>query len=246
MFNRLSNGLVNVLLFLVLVMIVMTLLCYGVIFARFGPDHPLVLGLTGSGGPELTSRPAPTTPANVPPTYPPTWTPTSTYTPAPTRTPTETRTPTPTYTPTSTPTPIPTHTPTVTPTPEPTKTFTPAPSPTPLPYTATFKNHQDCYNVGMTVQVSDASGLPKEGITIQYGEVNVSGSNFTTTTDVDGQANIFLTDGDNAHKSHVWFVQLFENGKPVSEILKWQSDTTKDCEKTNSVQVKEISFQRRY
>ena len=250
MFNRLSDGLVNVLLFLVSVMIVMTLLCYGVIFARFGPDHPLVLGLTGSGGPELTSRPAPTTPANVPPTYPPTWTPTSTYTPAPTRTPTETRTPTPTYTPTSTPTPIPTHTPTVTPTPEPTKTFTPAPTPTPLPYTATFKNHQNCYDIGMYGQVLDANGLPKEGVTLQYGELNVGGSNFTATTDVDGQYSVALIlgskDADNTKKSHVWFAQVLENGKPASETFKWQSDTTKDCDKTNSVQVKEVNFQRRF
>jgi len=112
-----------------------------------------------------------------------------------------------------------------------------------------FENEQNCYDIGMKVTVLDASGLPKEGITIRYGEYNVSGSNFTSTTDVDGQISPLLissTMDGLAKKSHVWFVQVFENGKAASEVFKWQSDTIKDCDHSTSVQVKVITFQRRF
>ena len=112
-----------------------------------------------------------------------------------------------------------------------------------------FENEQNCYDIGMKITVLDVSGLPKEGVTIRYGEYNVSGSNFTGTTDVDGQLNPLLlksTMGDLAKKSHVWFAQVMENGKAASDVFKWQSDTIKDCHKSNSVQVKVITFQRRF
>ncbi len=251
MLNRPNDGVINILLFLVLVMIVVTVLCYGAIFLTYSPEKPLVLGLTGAEGPQGANLPvaAVTTPAEVVPTYPPTWTPTATFTPGPTNTPTETRTPTPTYTPTSTPTTIPTSTPLPTATPLPTNTRPPAATATPVPYTVTFENEQNCHDIGMKVTVLDADGLPKEGITIRYGEFNVSGSNFTGTTDVDGQFNPLLLSskmGDLAKKSHVWFVQVMENGKAASEVFKWQSDTTKDCDHSNSVQVKVVTFQRRF
>ncbi len=181
--------------------------------------------------------------------YPPTWTPTVTDTPAPTNTPTETRTPTPTSTPTSTPTAIPTRTPLPTDTPLPTNTRAPAPTATPLPYTVSFEDEQNCYDIGMKITVVDASGLPMEGITIRYGEYNVSGSNFTGTTDVDGQLNPLLlksTMGDLAKRSHVWFAQVMESGKAASDVFKWQSDTIKDCDHSTSVQVKVITFERRF
>jgi hypothetical protein len=250
MLNRPSDGVINILLFLVLVMIVATVLCYGAIFLTYSPENPLVLNLTGAEGPQGPGiAQAAATPVEPPPTYPPTWTPTATSTPAPTNTPTETRTPTPTYTPTPTPTPIPTSTPLPTATPLPTKTPAPAPTPTPVPYMVSFENEQNCYDIGMKITVLDASGLPKEGVTIRYGEYNVSGSNFTGTTDVDGEFDPLLLSsnmGDLAKKSHVWFAQVMENGNAASEVFKWQSDTIKDCDHSNSVQVKVITFQRRF
>jgi hypothetical protein len=249
MLNRPSDGVINILLFLVLVMIVVTVLCYGAIFLTYSPEHPLVLGSTEPGGPQGGIPSAQVTPVEAPPTYPPTWTPTATFTPAPTGTPTETRTPTPTYTPTSTPTTIPTSTPLPTATPLPTKTPAPSPTLTPVPYMVSFENEQNCYDIGMKITVLGVDGLPKEGITIRYGEYGVSGSNFTGTTDVDGQFDPLLLSSNMdslARKSHVWFAQVIENGKAASDIFKWQSDTIKDCEKSNSVQVKVITFQRRF
>ncbi len=251
MLNRPSEGVINILLFLVLILIVVTVLCYGAIFITYSPEKPLVLGLTGAEGPQQAPPIAQiaTTPAEVAPTYPPTWTPTPTSTAGPTNTPTETRTPTPTYTPTSTPTDIPTSTPLPTNTPLPTSTRPPAPTATPVPYMVSFENEQNCFDVGMKITVLDVNGLPKEGVTIRYGEYNVSGSNFTGTTDVDGQFNPKLVGsdmGDLAKKSHVWFAQVIENGKAASEVFKWQSDTIKDCDHSSAVQVKVITFQRRF
>ncbi len=250
MLNRPSDGVINILLFLVLVMIVVTVLCYGAIFITYSPEKPLVLGFTGAEGPQQGAElPPAATLVEVAPTYPPTWTPTATFTPGPTNTPTETRTPTPTYTPTPTPTTIPTNTPLPTATPLPTKTPAPAPTSTPVPYMVSFENEQNCYDIGMKITVLDADGLPKEGVTIRYGEFGVSGSNFTGTTDVDGQFSPLLvksTMGDLAKKSHVWFAQVIESGKAASDVFKWQSDTIKDCDHSNAVQVKVITFQRRF
>jgi hypothetical protein len=250
MLNRPNDGVINILLFLVLVMIVVTVLCYGAIFLTYSPQNPLQIGLISTPEPPGGgSAVAAATPTEVVPTYPPTWTPSATSTPAPTGTPTETRTPTPTYTSTPTPTTIPTHTPLPTNTPLPTKTPPPAPTATPVPYMVSFENEQNCYDIGMKITVLDVSGLPKEGVTIRYGEYGVSGSNFTGTTDVDGQFSPLLLSsnmGDLAKKSHVWFAQVMEGGKAASDIFKWQSDTIKDCEKSNSVQVKVITFQRRF
>jgi hypothetical protein len=249
MLNRPSDGVINILLFLVLVMIVVTVLCYGAIFLTYSPEHPLVLGPAGPEDLQGGTPSAQVTPVEVPPTYPPTWTSTATFTPAPTGTPTETRTPTPTYTPTPTPTTIPTSTPLPTATPLPTKTPAPAPTPTPMPYMVSFENEQNCYDIGMEITVLGVDGLPKEGVTIRYGEYGVSGSNFTGTTDVDGQFSPLLLSSNMdglAKKSHVWFAQVMEGGKAASDIFKWQSDTIKDCEKSSSVQVKVITFQRRF
>jgi hypothetical protein len=99
----LNDRMVNILLFLVLVMIVLTVLVFGIIFLSFSPEEPWVIGLTGGEASEAAA-PTPTNPADVAPTYPPTWTPVPTSTPGPTYTPTETRTPTATATPTFTPT----------------------------------------------------------------------------------------------------------------------------------------------
>lgn len=242
-----SDRLVNILLFIVLVMIVLTVLFYGVIFASYTPEEPLVLGLTGAT--PGASRPlGPTNPTDVVQTYPPTWTPVPTDTPGPTHTPTETRTPTPSATPTVTSTPFPTRTPTASATPLPTKTFTPAPTATPVPYWVTYEDHQNCFDIGMYGVVKDVQGLPKGGLTLQYGEENVSGSNFSTTTDANGRFNVALIVGnkDLAQKPHTWFIRVLENGQPASETFRWQSDSIETCDSKLSVQVKEINFQRRF
>jgi hypothetical protein len=94
--------------------------------------------------------------------------------------------------------------------------------------------------------VVDADGIPLSGIGIEYGEDGISTMN--TSTDVDGEFKLALVVNNraNAERSHVWYIRLTENGQPASETFKWQSDTIKDCEKNNSVQVKEIKFRRRY
>jgi hypothetical protein len=239
----LSDQLTNILLFLVLVLIVLTVLFYAVIFLTYSPENPLVLGLTGPG-----VLPTPTGVAQAAPTYPPTWTATPTETPAPTFTPTETRTPTSTSTPTPTPTPVPSRTPTATSTPLPTSTFTPVPSPTPLPYVVSFENHQNCYDIGMYGTVIDRDGFPIPGAVIEYGEVNVPGSDFTMATDGNGRftVGLIVANKDLAKETHNWFVRIIENGKPASETFYWQSDSIEACDSTLSIQVKEIDFRRLY
>lgn len=240
MLNRLSDGVVNILLFLVLVMIVMTVLCYGIIFASYNPEHPLVLGLTEGGAP-AASRPLPTTPANVAPTYPPTWTPTSTPTPAPTYTPTETRTPTPTYTPSPTPTPIPTHTPTETRTPTPTLTRTPAPTPTPLPWAVTeTSTENNCDVVSLRITALDVSGAFKGGVQFEVGELNVTGSRFVLTTDGSGR----LWWDNQPGKARTWFLAPLENGQRAGPLVTWQSDDKDVCENEAAIQIYHITWQR--
>lgn len=241
----LSDQMVNILLFVVLVMIVLTVLIYGTIFATYSPEKPLVLGLTGASTPAALPTSTPTSVAAV---YPPTWTPIPTPTPGPTYTPTETRTPTPTATFTVTPTPFPTRTPTPTDTPLPTKTFTPVPTATPLPYTVTFENHQNCYDIGMYGTVTDFQGYPLGGVTIEYGEEGVAGSRFTTTTDANGRftAGLIVGNKDLAKEPHTWFVRILQDGKPASETFRWQSDSIETCDSSLAVQVEEINFRRRY
>jgi hypothetical protein len=96
--------------------------------------------------------------------------------------------------------------------------------------------------------VTDVNDLPIQGTVIEYGEANVSGSSFTTSTDANGRfdAPLIVGDKDNAKKAHTWFVRVLENGKAASETLQWQSDTIEVCDSELSVQVKEVNFQRRY
>jgi hypothetical protein len=238
----------TVFIFLVAVMIVTTLLIYGILFVTYTPERPLVLGLSAMQPPP----PPPPTPTFTPeeiPSYPPTWTPVPTPTPLPTSTPTATGTPTPTRTPTHTRTPLATYTPTPTETGTPTETPTITATPTQVPfYVAEFKNYQNCYDIGMKGYVFDANGIPLEGIVVEYGEDNIS--TFRTTTDVDGEFAVPLIlggkDKENAKRPHTWFVRLYQDGAQASETFKWKSDTIEDCDKSNSVQVKEVIFRRRY
>jgi hypothetical protein len=241
----LSDQLVNILLFLVLVLIVLTVLFYGAIFLTYSSDNPLVLGLTGPVGPEGPSIGS-NEPVEKVPTYPATWTPTPTQTPAPTGTPTETRTPTSTATPTSTPTPVPTRTATPTNTPPPTSTFTPAPSPTPLPYFVEYERHQNCFDIGMYGVVEDQEGFPKGGVVVEYGEQGIS--RFTATTDASGRYALALivANKDLAKRPHTWFIRVIEDGKPASDTFTWQSDSIETCDSRLSAQVMEINFFRRF
>ena len=236
----LSDRVTNMLLFFVLLMIVLTVLFYGVIFLTFSPEDPFVIGITGSEGSGLA---APANPTEVVPTYPPTWTPTPTDTPGPTGTPTETRTPTPTATPTFTATPVPTRTPTSTNTPEPTSTFTPEPSPTPLPWVVDdVETENNCDVVRVLITALNRNGVGQGGVEFEVGELNVAGSRFVISTDANGRAA-----WDNAPgKAHTWFVAPLEDGQRAGPLVTWQSDDEDVCEISSAIQIYKITWRRLY
>jgi len=236
----LSDRFVNFLLFAVLVLIVLTVLTYALIFTRYSPDEPLVLGLAGpgpSGGPP----PAGTTLAEVAPTYPPTWTPTPTDTPGPTFTPTETRTPTPTATPTPTPTSVPTRTPTPTDTPLPTGTFTPSPTPTPLPWVVDdTSTENNCEVVSLRITALGSNGTGRALVQFEVGELNVAGSRFVVTTDANGRVWWDNSPGP----ARTWFVAPLENGARAGPLVTWQSDNEDVCENYSAIQIYNITWRR--
>jgi hypothetical protein len=242
-----GNRATTVLIVLVLIATATTALACGALFLAFSPERPWVIGLLSNppsrGAPAGMRTPTPA----LPPTYPPTWTPVPTQTPPPTPSATATSLPTETPTATATATPMPTSTPTSTPTQEPTASPTPSPTATPLPYLVIdFKDHQNCYDIGMFGRVTDANGIPKEGVTVEYGEAGIG--TMLVTTDVDGQYRVPLVvnNVENAKRTHVWYVRVLENNALVSDTFKWQSDSIKDCDQPDSVQVKEVNFRRRY
>lgn len=234
----LSDRMASVLLFLVLVMIVLTVLLYGLIFVTFSPESPLALGFTG---PVVGLPVTPPSPTDAVPTYPPTWTPVPTNTPGPTGTPTETRTPTPTATSTFTPTPLPTRTPTPTQTPAPTSTFTPAPSPTPLPWAVDeVETENNCEVVRVLITALDRNGVGAGGVQFEVGELNVAGSRFVISTDANGRAA-----WDNAPgNAHTWFVAPLENGQRAGPLVTWQSDDEDVCEISSAIQIYKITWRR--
>ncbi len=247
MLDQMSNGTVTILIFVVLVMIVTTGLLYGVIFVTYSPEAPLDLGIIAPEAQPVALPPTLTPAPLLAPTYPPTWTPIPTPTPLPTGTATQTRTPTPTATATNTPTPLPTYTSTATDTPTVTNTPPPTATATQIPYfVEDTDDENNCYDIGMKGTVVDVNGIPIEGVDIRYGEWNIG--EMHARTDVDGSFALPLVvdNRTNAKRSHVWYIQLMENGQPASEVFKWQSDTVKDCDEDNSVQVKVIDFRRRY
>lgn len=236
----LSDRMVNVLLFVVLVMIVLIVLFYGIIFATYSPEEPLALGLTGS---RAAPTPIPTDLADVGPTYPPTWTPVPTDTPGPTGTPTETRTPTSTSTPTATPTPVPTRTPTDTATPLPTSTFTRAPSPTPQPWVVDETNTESsCDVVRVFIKALDPNGVGADGIQFEVGELDVPGSRFIITTNANG-----LVAWDNSPgKARTWFVAPLKDGQRAGPLVTWQSDDEDVCEISSAIMIYKITWRRLY
>jgi hypothetical protein len=207
-------------------MTILACLCYATIFIQpdipFNPLSPYRATLVASQVTPVVILPITPT---VDQSYPATWTATPTNTPGPTKTATDTRTPTPTktFTPTKTPTP--------------TRTFTPLPptvpppptaTPTPLPYVVqSHSSENNCADIGIKGVVNGADGLPKSGVQIQYGEIGVSGSRFSTTTDNSGRYGALLLPGSNkpaARTSHDWYAFVVENGQRASEEFRFTTD----------------------
>jgi hypothetical protein len=85
----------------------------------------------------------------------------------------------------------------------------------------------NCADIGLKGVVNGVDGLPKSGITLQYGEENVSGSRFTTTTDSNGRYGALLLPGSNeraARQSHTWYVTVIENGDQASQKFNFTTD----------------------
>lgn len=218
-------------LFLVVVLGVTALVAGYFIFVYFNPNAPVnplspqnatvaaATRFAGYAGP--TSPPTPT----IDQSYPPTWTPTLTPTPQPTKTSTLTRTPTPSRTPSPTRTPTPTAT--FTPLP-PSATPRPTATPTQLPYIVVSQGGENnCANMGLRGVVNGLDGLPARGVQIQYGELGVPGSRFTTTTNANGQYIALLLRGASrpgAFESHNWYAVVVENEQPASEIFRFTTD----------------------
>ena len=64
-------------------------------------------------------------------------------------------------------------------------------------------------------------------MSVRYGEIGVSGSQFTTRTDGNGRFSALLLPGINkkeAMKSHNWYVLVEQNGQPASDEFKFTTD----------------------
>ena len=202
MLDRLDDRVVELLTILVVIVILLTCLCYATIyfnptvtFNPFPPDTPTV--------------PATDTPT-VTPTLPATWTPTSTPSTTPTPTPTLTNTPTNTPTPTRTNTPTPTFTWTPTPIPPPTNT------PMPPPYEVrSMMAGPHCTWTGLFGTVVDQDGMPMGGVQIQLVGDNGWQSPIVST-DGAGQYEIFIQGSPIEGR---WFATVLENGRPASNRI---------------------------
>jgi hypothetical protein len=228
--DRLDNRLTTVLLAMFLGMTILSCLCYATIFVQpnipfnpLSPNRATIVAETAIASQVVALPPAQIATADQ--SYPPTWTTTPTNTPGPTKTPTDTRTPTPTKTPTPTRTPTPTSTFTPTPIPPPpTATLTP----TPFPFiVSSHSSENNCADVGLKGVVDGIDGLPKPLVQIEYGEIGVAGSRFSTTTDASGRYGALLLPGSNksqALRAHNWYALIVENGQPASERFLFTTD----------------------
>lgn len=228
MIQRLDNRWTTVLLALTLGLTILSVLCYATIFIQ--PNVPFN-PLSPNRATEVALRMPPELPGQIlvvatpDQSYPATWTPTPTRTPGPTKTPTDTRTPTPTKTPSPTLTPTPTDTATRVP-----PTLPPPPSATPTPFgyiVSSHSNENNCADIGLKGVVNGPDGLPKAGVEIQYGEIGVAGSRFTTKTDGNGRYGALLLPGSNktaTFSSHNWYAYILENGQRASEEFKFTTD----------------------
>ncbi|MDM8528510.1 carboxypeptidase-like regulatory domain-containing protein [Anaerolineales bacterium HSG24] len=223
----LDDRLATVLISMFVGLTALSCMCYAVIFLQ--PDiqiNPLSPKRATVAAAKITvAAPSPTLPPR--PTeepYPPTWTPSPTNTPGPTKTPTQTRTPTPT----KTNTPTKTSTPTKTNTPIP-PTLPPPPTNTPTPYPFVISSHSsknNCADVGLEGTVNGADGLPLAGVTIEFGELGISGSRFQSTTNGNGRYTGLLLrgDGPHAYSAHDWFAYVVVNGEQASQPFTFTTD----------------------
>jgi hypothetical protein len=219
------GSLLTILLAMLVGLIILTLICFltiflqpNILFNPLSPNRATAIAATRVAG-IPTATLSPTAAA----TYPPTWTPSATATPAPTKTPTETRTATPTYTSSPTVTATPTRTPTrVVP-----PTFTPLP---PYPYVAQSgpNSSSRCSDIKLMYSVFDGDGEPISGFQVEWGEIGIRGSVFTTErTEFHEFYGVTLIPGTNksaAKKAHNWFAYLIENGQKISKALLFSTD----------------------
>lgn len=227
MLSRIGDRVALLVTIVVLLMTVLTCLCYLTLFIN--PRIPL----NPFPPPREAAAASPTPTSGVParPTFPPSWTPTLTATP--TDTPLPTDTPTITSTPTDTPTSTFTPTATWTPRPPPTATPTKAPTPTPTPWPyfldsmsakANDLNEAGCSWLGVAGRIYGA-GIAE----IQAGiGVRVSSNGWTYTSGF-GSTSVYGSPGwevylDDHPKAGVWYAQVVDvNGSALSEKVTFQT-----------------------
>lgn len=237
MLTRISDRVAMLVTIVVLVLTVLTCLCYLTIFINPNmPLNPFPPPRGASATPTRTEVPAG-------PTFPPTWTPTHTATPTNTPIPTDT----PTVTPTSTHTPTPTSTPTATRTPRPpataTATHTPAPTATPWPYAqhgytymmANDKNDAGCDWLGVGGQVYDAQGIPLPGVSIRCWAGTYEGTSVSGSHPEYGLAGweVYLFDKP---RDMTWSCQVVQGGVGASPVVVFTTTTANGCN-LNSVRI---------
>ena len=237
MLSRINERVALLVTIIVLVLTVLTCLCYLTVFIN--PHMPLN---PFPPPPEVAvASPTPTTEVVSRPTFPSTWTPTHTATPTdtpvptdtPTVTPTPTDTPTPTFTPTATWTPAP-----PTPTPPPptaTPTHTPSPTATPWPYVlsnvtakANDLNDAECDWLGVAGRIYGAGvGEIQAGIGVRVS------SDGWSSTDAFGDHTVYGLLGwevylDDHPKEGTWYAQVVDaSGNALSERVMFQ--TIENC-----------------
>lgn len=238
MLSRISDRMALLATIIILVLTVMTCLCYLTVFIN--PRMPLNPFPPPS---EVTATPTRTTEAPSAPTFPPTWTPTLTATPTDTPLPTDT----PTFTPTPTKTSTPTFTPAPTSTPRPpataTPTHTPSPSPTPWPYLQhgyTYmlpndKNEAGCDWLGVGGQVYDAQGIAVPGVTVRCWSGTWEGTSVSGQHPEYGPAGweVYLYDQP---RDETWSCQIAQGGVGVCPAVVFTTTIQNGCNQ-NSVRI---------
>lgn len=92
---------------------------------------------------------------------------------------------------------------------------------------SSHSSENNCADIGLKGVVNGVDGLPKAGVQIQYGELGVAGSRFSTTTDASGRYGALLLPGSNesaAKKPHSWYAFIVESGQPASEQFTFSTD----------------------
>ncbi|MBN1995709.1 MAG: carboxypeptidase regulatory-like domain-containing protein, partial [Anaerolineae bacterium] len=104
----------------------------------------------------------------------------------------------------------------------------PTATPTPLPYfVSSHSSENNCADIGLKGVVNGPDGLPQAGVQLQYGEIGVSGSRFTTKTDANGRYTALLLPGTAkayAYSAHNWYIYVLQNGQQASEEFKFTTD----------------------